>query len=170
MLVGAEESVRLVRIHRGTIEEAQYAAHFLIQLLGRIFALLYTFYIRCGEIVIVVGIAGSPRESVGPGAKLHVKPILYGLVGIVGSTPVAHHYAVKLPVALQYLIECPLVVAVVFILVQVVSTHDGPCLALLYGGLEGWQINLVQGAVAHLHIYQVAIFLIVVQAVMLDAG
>ena len=87
MLVGAEESVRLVRIHRGAVEEAQYAAHFLIQLLGGVFALLYSFYIRCGEVVIVVGIAGSPREAIGPGAKLHVKPILYGLVSIVGSTP-----------------------------------------------------------------------------------
>ena len=59
--------------------------------------------------------------------------------------------------------------AVVLVAIQVVCAHDGPCLALLNGSLEGRQIDFVQGTVAHLHVHLMAIFLVVVQTIVLHA-
>ena len=123
---GAKEAIRTLAVHGGTIEEAQHTAHLVVKLAGAVLAFLYTFYIRSGHEVIVIGIGSTHGKSVGPGAKFHVKSVLHSLVGIVSTTPVAHHHTVKLPVTLQNLVESPLIVAVMLVLVEIIGAHDGP--------------------------------------------
>ena len=168
--VRTQATVRTVRIHGGAIEEAQYAAHLFIQFLGGVFTFLDTFYIWYGKVVIIVGIAGTHGQSVRPCAELYVEPVLHGLVGIVCASPVAYHYAVIFPVALQNLVQSPLVMAVVFVLVEIVCTHDSPSLTFLYSSLEGWEIDFMEGTVAHDDVYLMTVFLLVIEAVMLYAG
>ena len=55
--------------------------------------------------------------------------------------------------------------AVVLVLIEIVCAHDAPGFALLDGSLEAWQVDFVQGAVADDDIHLVAVFLVVVQAV-----
>ena len=86
------------------------------------------------------------------------------------ASPVAYHYAVIFPVALQNLVQCPLVVAVVFVLVEIVCAHDSPSLTFLYSSLEGWEIDFMEGTVAHDDVYLMTVFLLVIEAVMLYAG
>ena len=169
MSVGTEETVRTMAVHRGAIEESQHAAHFFIQFASGIFAFLNGFQIRHGKIIVIISVAGSHSESIRPRAKLHIKSILHGLIGVVSATPVAYHHTIKLPVGLQYLVQGVLVMAVVLIAIEIVCTHNGPCLALLYCSLEGRQIDFVQGTVAHLDVDLMAIFLIVVQTIVLHA-
>ena len=109
--------MRTVRIHRGAIEEAQNAAHLIVQLLLGELAFLYGLHVRHGEIIVVVGIGSAHRKTVCPGAELHIQPVLYRLLQVVGTAPVAYHDTIILPVALQNLVQGPLVVAVVLILI-----------------------------------------------------
>ena len=169
MSVGTEEAVRTMAVHRGAIEESQHATHLLVELTCGVFAFLYGLQIGTGEIIAVVGVGGAPAQSVGPGAELHVESVPHSLVGVVGSTPVAHHHSVEVPVVLQNLVQGVMVMAVVLVAIQVVCAHDGPCLALLNGSLESRQIDFVQGTVAHLHVHLMAIFLVVVQTIVLHA-
>ena len=170
MVVGAQETMRAVAVHRRAIVEAEHAPHFVVELFRGVFAFVDALQIGVGKVVVVVGIAGPHRQSVGPRPELHVESVPDGLLRVVGSSPVAHHHAVKLPVAFQYLVECPLVMAVVLVLVEVVGPHDGPCLALLHSGLEGRKIDFMQGAVADDDIHLMAVFLVVVEAVVLHTG
>ena len=117
MALGTEETMRAVRIHRGAIEEAQYAAHLIVQLLLGELAFLYGLHVRHGEIIVVVGIGSAHRKTVCPGAELHIQPVLYRLLQVVSTAPVAYHDTIILPVALQNLVQGPLVVAVVLILI-----------------------------------------------------
>ena len=55
------------------------------------------------------------------------------------------------------------------VLVEVVCAHNRPSLSLFYGSLECRQINLMQSAVAYNDVHLITIFLVIVQAVMLDA-
>ena len=116
----------------------------------------------------VIGVAGAPGQTVGPAAKLHVQAVLDSHLGVVGTTPVAHHHAVILPVTLEYLIEGVLVLATVLVLIEVIGAHDAPGVTLLDSSLKGGQVNLTQGTVAHDDVDLMAILLIVVQTEVLD--
>ena len=170
MLLAAEETVRALLVHRGAEEESEHAAHLLVELLRGVFPFEDGFLIAFGEVVVVVGIRCTHGQSVRPCAELHVEPVPDRLVEVVRSAPVADHYAVEAPVLLQYLAQCVLVVAVVLVLVEVVGSHDAPSLTFLYGSLEAWQVNLMQGAVADDDVHLVAILLVVVQAIVLHAA
>ena len=88
----------------------------------------------------------------------------------MAAAPVADDHTVEAPVALEDLVEQNIVMAVMLVLVEVVGTHDRPCPTLLDGRLEGWQVDLVQGTVAHLDVHLMAVLLVVVQTVVLHAG
>ena len=88
----------------------------------------------------------------------------------MAASPVADDYAVEAPVVLQDMVEQDVVVAVVLVVVKVVGSHDGPGTALLHGGLEGGQVDLVQGTVADDDVDLVTVLLVVVQGVVLHAG
>ena len=161
--------MRTMLIHRSAIIETKHAAHLLVELTCGVFAFLYGLQIGTGEIIAVVGVGGAPAQSVGPGAELHIKTILHGLIGVVSATPVAYYHTIKLPICLQNLIESVLIMTIMLIAIEIVCTHNGPGLTLLYCSLEGWQIDFVKSTVAHLDIDLVAIFLIVVQTIVLHA-
>ena len=88
----------------------------------------------------------------------------------MATAPVAHYDAVEAPFAFQNLVQHHGIVAVVLVFIEVVSTHDAPCLALGHGCLEGGQVYLVKGAVAHYHVHLVAVLFVVVQGVVFHAG
>ena len=56
------------------------------------------------------------------------------------------------------------------VLVEIVCTHDSPSLSFLYSSLEGWEIDFMEGTVAHDDVYLMTVFLLVIEAVMLYAG
>ena len=60
--------------------------------------------------------------------------------------------------------------AAVLVVINIISAHDGPHLALLHGSLKGGQIDLVQGTVGYFYVYVEAVFFVVVQAIMLHTG
>ena len=166
--LAAQEATGAVAGHRGAEVEAQHAAHLLVEFAGGEFAFLDEFLVGQGQVVSIVGVACTPCQAVGPTAELHVQAVLDGLLGVVGSSPVADDHTVILPVAFQYLVECVLVVAAVLVLVQIVGTHDAPGVALLNGGLECGQVDLAQGAVTDDDIDLMTVLLIVVQAEVFD--
>ena len=86
------------------------------------------------------------------------------------TAPVGYHHAIEAPLALQYVVEQPLVVAVVLILVHVVGTHYAPYSGLGYGSLEGRKINFVERTVVNYDVYLMPVFLVVVESEVLNAG
>ncbi len=168
MCLAAQEAAGTVVAHRGAEEQAQNAAHLVIEFAGSELAFLDQLLVRHCHEVSVIGVAGAPGQTVGPAAKLHVQAVLDSHLGVVGTTPVAHHHAVILPVTLEYLIEGVLVLATVLILIEVIGAHDAPGVTLLDSSLKGGQVNLTQGTVAHDDVDLMAIFFIVVQAEVLD--
>ena len=86
------------------------------------------------------------------------------------APPVGYYHAIVLPVALQYLVQHDIIVAIVLVFIQIVGTHDAPGTGLGNGSLEGRQINFVQGSVADDDIHLMAILLVVVQGIVLHAG
>ena len=161
--------------HRGAEVEAQHAAHLLVERLQQVglalaSGLVDELLVGLGHVVGVVGIGAAHGEPVGPRAELHVESVEDGFLGVVAATPVAHHDAVELPVALQNLVEHHAIMTIVLVVVEVVGTHDAPGLALGDGGTEGGQIDFVQCAVAHHDVHLMAILLVVVQRVVLHAG
>ncbi|CCY64711.1 putative uncharacterized protein [Prevotella sp. CAG:1124] len=167
--LGVHRAETAVALHRGTVEEAQHTAHLVVKFLGGIFALTDELTVRTRHVVIVVSVGSAEGEAVGPCPELHVEAVLDGLAGVVRTAPVAHYHAVKRPVALQYVHKKVAVVAVVLVLVQVVTAHEGPCVAVLHGRLEGWKVYLVQRAVVNDGVYLVAVLLVVVQCEVLYA-
>ena len=91
-------------------------------------------------------------------------------VGVVATTPVGHHYAVPLPLVLEDVAQQNLVAAGMLAAELVVTAHETPGTALGGGRLEGRQVDLAQGAVAHLYIDVAAPPLLVVQGVVLHTG
>ena len=170
MTVGAEETERLLALHRRAVEQTEQAAHLLVEFRRRVLSLLDSLLVGLGEIVTVVGIGLAHRQSVGPGAELQVESVPDGLVGIVAATPVADHHPVEAPVLLQDLVEHDIIVAIVLVFIEIVCAHDAPCLALLYSCLERRQVDLVQGPVADDDVHLMTILLIVVQSIVLHAG
>ena len=49
-------------------------------------------------------------------------------------------------------------------------SYDSPSLSFLYSRLEGWEIDFMEGTVAHDDVYLMTVFLLVIEAVMLYAG
>ena len=157
-------------VHGGAEVEAQHAAHLLVELLRRIASAEDAALVGKGQVVAVVGVGGALAQAVGPRAHLQVQPVADGLIGVVTAAPVADDHAVELPVVLQDLVKKDVVMTIVLVLIEVVGAHEAPGLALLNGGAEGGQVDLVKGAEAHLHVHLVAIFLVVVQGVVLHTG
>ena len=87
----------------------------------------------------------------------------------MSTAPIADEHAVEAPVMFQYLVERVLIVAVVLVLIEVVGAHHSPRFAFLHCCLEARQIDFVQGSVADDDVHLMAIFLVVVQAVMFHA-
>ena len=86
------------------------------------------------------------------------------------TAPVADDDTIVLPVALQDLVEQNAIVTIVLIFVEIVGTHDAPSACLSDGSLESGQIDFVKGTVGDDHIHLMAIFLIVVQGIVLHTG
>ena len=170
MALRAQESVAAVAVHRGAEEEAQHTAHLLVELAGGVLAGFDGLLVGGRQVVVVVGVGGAHGQTVGPGAELHVQSVAHGLVGVVATAPVAHHHTVEAPVAFQYLVQHYGIVAVVLVFIEIVGAHDAPCLTLGHGCLEGGQVYLVKGAVAHYHVQLVAVLFVVVQGVVFHAG
>ena len=170
MALAAQESIPALAVHRGAEEEAQHPPHLVVELLFRQFALPDKLFVGIGHVVAVVGIGLAHCQSVGPCAKLHVEPVQHGLHGVVRATPVGHHHAIVAPVAFQYLVEHDVVVAVVLPPVEVVSTHDAPSACLGDCRLESRQINLMERAVVYHYVHLMAVFLIVVERIVLHAS
>ena len=169
MLFVAKETVRLLLVHRGAEEEAQDAAHLLVQFLCGVFTIEDCLLVLLGEVIHIVGVRSTHREAVRPGAELHIESVLDSLVQVVRSAPVAYDNTVETPVLLQYLAQRVLVVTIVLILVEIVGTHHAPGFTLLDGSLEARQIYFMQGSVAYDDVHLMAVLLIVVQTVMLHA-
>ena len=126
MTLGAKEALGTVGIHGGAIEKTKHAAHLVVKSLGAILAFLYSLDVRYGQVIVIISILGALIKAVGPRTELHVKSVLHCLIRVMSTSPVTYHHTVKLPVALQDFVESPLIVAIMLVLIDVVSTHDGP--------------------------------------------
>ena len=170
MLFGSKGAVGTVRIHCSTEGEPQNTTYLFVQ---NLFVDLFVSEFDekwCGQKIFVVGVAPTPSQSIGPGPHLHVKPIVCGLIGLMGSAPIRDHYAVKFPIPFQNVVEQVLVVAAELVFVFVVGPHDCPGTSFLYCSLEGRKIDLVQCPVIDNHIDIFAVDLLIVQSEMFDAG
>ncbi len=170
MLLAAYRARAFGVIHGCAEGEAQHAAHLVVEFLCSHFAFPDKVEIRGCHIVIVVGVAGAVRQAVGPAAELEVQPVGDCLTGVVGSAPVAYHGAVESPLAFENVVEQVLVVAGVLVFVIIVCSHYRPRPAFLHGRFKRRQVNLVESAVVHHGIGSVAVYLVVVQRVVLHAG
>ena len=159
----------LAGIHAGAKHQAQHAAHLVIQFLGADLALLDELQIRLGQVIVVVSVAGTAAQAVGPAAELQVYAMGNGLLGVVHAAPIGHDGAVEAPFAAQDVVQQAFVLPAMAILIEVVAAHDGPRLALLHGGLEGGQVDFIQGTVVHDDIRVVAVHFVVVQGKVLHA-
>ena len=167
MAFRAKESVRTLTIHCSAIEQTQHTSYLVVKFLRSIFSFLYESLVCIGKIIVVICIGCTHGKTVRPCSKLKVKSILHSLVGVVRSTPIAHHHSVKLPILLQYLVEQYGIVTVVLVLIQIVCTHDSPRLSFCYGSFEGREIDLMESTVADNDIHLMAIFLVIIQGIML---
>ena len=170
MTLAAEETEGLVALHGSTEEQAQNAAYLLIEFLGSVLTLLDKFLVGIGQIIVVVGIGSTHRQTVGPGTELKIESVLYRLVSIMTATPVGDDYSIEPPIVLQDLVEQDLVVTVMLVLIKIIGTHDGPSPTFLHCSLEGRQIDLMQGTVGHDHIHLMTVLLVIVQCVVLHTG
>ena len=75
-------------IHRRAIEQTEQSAHLLVEFLCGVLPFLDGLLIGISEVVTVVGVGLTHRQSVSPCAKLEVETILHSLIGIVTTTPV----------------------------------------------------------------------------------
>ena len=88
----------------------------------------------------------------------------------MSAAPVADNDSVEAPFAFQQVLEQVLIVAVVFVLIEIIGSHKCPDMSFLNSCLESGEVNLMQGTVGDLHIDLMAILLVVVQAEVLDAS
>ena len=172
VVVGTEEALCAVGVHRRAEVQTQHATHLLIKCLHQVGLALACgfideFLVRLGQIVAVVGICAAHRQTVGPRAELHIESVEDGLLGVVTAAPVAHDDTVEAPVAFQDAVQRDFIMAVVLVVVEVVGTHDAPRLAFGDSSAEGRQVDLVKSAVANHHVYLMAILFVVVQTIVL---
>ena len=161
-------------VHGSAEVEAKHAAHLLVeglQQVGTALSCSFTDELLVGlsHVVGVVGIGTSHGQSVGPRAELHVESVEDGLLGIVAAAPVRYDHAVVLPVALQDAVQHHLIMTIVLVFIEIVGTHDAPCLALSDSSTEGRKIDFVQSAVANYDIDLMAVLFVVVQGIVLHA-
>ncbi len=157
-------------IHSCAIEQTEYTTNFFIELLRRVLSFLNESLVRQGEVIAVVSIGGTHGETIGPGAKLEVETIGDGLLSMMASTPVAHYDSIVAPVLLQDLVQEDMIVAIVLVFIQIVGAHDAPSTSLGNGCLEGGQIDFVQSTIGDGNIHLMAILLIIVKSIVLDAS
>ena len=170
MLGRIERSERLLRIHRRAENQAQHPARLVVERRRRCLAFAQHIEIGSGQIVIVIGVAGSPAQAVGPRTKLHVETVLCGLLRVVNAAPSGDDHPVERPVAFENVVQQVLVVAAMLALIFIIGAHDRPGPALADGSFEGRQVNFVQGPVVDLDVDAVAVHLLVVQRIVLHAG
>ena len=170
MALRTEETKRLLTVHRRTIEQAEHAAHLVVEFLRRVLTLLDQLLVGIGHKVEIIGIGLAHRQSVGPGTELQVESVLDGLFGVVTAAPVGDDYTIVLPITLQDLVEHNVIVTVVLVLIEVVGAHDTPCATLSDGSLEGWQVDLMESTVRDDDVHLMAILLVVVQGIVLHTG
>ena len=122
------------------------------------------------HVVAVVGIGTAHRQSIGPRTKLEVETVGDGFIRVVATAPVADDHAIETPVVLQDLVQKDVIMTIMLVFVEVICPHNGPSTTFLHGSTEGWQIDLVECTVADDDIHLMAVFLIVVQRIMLHTG
>ena len=105
MTLATEESEGLFTLHSGAKEQAQHAAHLLVEFLCGVFPSLDGLLVGLSHVVTVIGIGATHRQTVSPGAELQVETVLHGFIGIMATTPVGDDYAVETPVLFQDFIE-----------------------------------------------------------------
>ncbi len=164
MSLAAHLAVTLRIVHGRAYHKAEHAAGLVVKLLGADLSLADKFQIRTGHVIVVICVARTVGESVGPASELKVKTIGDSLTGVVCATPVADNRSVEPPFFLEDVVEHTLIVTEMLIFVVVVCTHYRPCFAFLYGSLEGGEINLVESAVIHNNVCGVAVQLVVVES------
>src|SRR3712207_8415519 len=128
MSLGAKEAHGTLAIHRGAVEESQDTTYLVVEFFLGIFAAADGLLVGVGHVVAVVSIGLAHFKAIGPCAKLHIEPVLYGFIGIVPATPVAHNHAIELPIALAYAVAKYLVVAVVLVVIEVVRDRKSTSL------------------------------------------
>ena len=165
-----ERSEGFARIHRRAENQAQHAAGLVVEHVGRSLALAKQVEVRIGEVIIIVGVAGSPVQAVGPRTELHVETVLDSLFRIVHTAPVGNNHAVEGPVSFQDVVQQVLVVAAMLALIFIVGAHNGPRAALFDRSLERRKVDFVERTVVDDNVDAVAVHLLVVQCEMLDAG
>ncbi|CCZ47875.1 predicted protein [Bacteroides sp. CAG:661] len=157
-------------IHHSSEGQTQHTSHLVVEFIHACPSVFQTLQIGLGQVIIVVRIACTRGKPVGPRTELQVEPVGNGLLRVVRAAPVRNDHTVEAPLSFQDVLQEIFVVAAVLALVQVVRAHDGPCLALLHSGLEGRQIDFIQGTVVHHDIQCRAIDFLIVQRKVLDAG
>ena len=172
MIFRTEESLGAMFVHRGAEVETQHTAYLFIKRLQQVClaltgCLVDELFERFSQIVVVVGVGATHCQTIGPCSKLHVESVEYGLFGVVTTAPVAYYHTIEAPVAFQDTVECYLIMTIVLVVIKVVGTHDAPCLALGDGCTEGGQIDLVKCTVTDHDIHLMAVFLVVVQRIVL---
>ena len=166
----AERAVRTVSIHRSAVGEAQDASYLVVQFFCSDFAFTNQFQVRICQVIIVVSVAGSVGQSVGPASELHIESIGDGFLCVMNASPVRDDNTVETPFAFQYVVQEVLVMATVLILVQVVGTHDGPGISFLDGCFEGGEVDFVEGTVVYDDVGRMAVYFLVVECIMFHTG
>ncbi len=116
---------------------------------------------RCVEVDLLV-------EDLG--GRFLIQPRIHRLRRAVHATPVGHHEAGILPVALQHLVEQIVVLAGPVAIELVVRAHHRTGLAALDRQFESQQVGFAHGLLANAHVHRGAPCLLVVQGKVLDGG
>ena len=169
MAFGAKESIALMLVHCGTEEKTQNAAHFVVQFAFRIFPFTNESLVGISQIIVVVSIGLSHGQSIGPCTKFQVQSVFDSLFCIVSATPIGDNHAIELPIAFQNLIEQNVVVAVVLIAIEVVSSHDTPSMTLCNRCTESRKIDFMERTIVNYYVHLMSKILIIVQCIVLDA-
>ena len=169
VLRASETAVVCLRAHAGPEDGPQDAARLVIQALHRGASVLQAGQVRDTQVIEVVGIARA-RQPVGPRAHFDIQAVRHGLVVVAAAAPVGDDHAVEAPFAFQDVAEQALVVAVELAVEEVVGAHDGPGAAFGDRRLEGGKVDLIEGAVVHVHVGRGASCLLVVDGKVLYAG
>jgi hypothetical protein len=161
-VLGRVDRARLAAVESASRQhDAQVAPRLVVDERGRELSIAQTVEEGAREEVVVVGPVAR--------AHLEIQAIEGGLTRVVGAVPVGHDQALKAPLALEHLVEQIVVVAAVLSAELVVGAHHRQHARLLYGRLEGGQVDLAQRALVHLDVDRAALDLLVVRGEVLDA-
>ena len=165
-----DRTERTITVHCRTENKTKYPANLVIQFGSTYLTRFDTLKIRICKIIIVVSIAGTTGKSVRPTAELQIKSVGDCLIGIMSSTPVAHHDTVESPFAFQDIVQQIFIVTAMLVLVQIIRSHDAPGMSFLNSRLKGRKINLVKRTVVDYNIRCMTIYFVVVQCKMFYAS